>query len=141
MHASTGRVVNEAFAQEKPDLLPVPLLPFEAVLKLERRISNDGMVSVNGNYYSVPDATRRRAVEVHILANEIRIFEDDRLIACHPPLEGRRQRSILDGHRRPQRQNDDLLLPHGLGYQPVSCRPLDVYAAIGQQLATQGACA
>lgn len=60
VHATTGRVVNEAFAEEKPTLQVLPLIPFGAVLKLERRISHEGMVSVGGNYYSVPDATRRR---------------------------------------------------------------------------------
>jgi len=113
----------------------LPLVPFGAVLKLERRISHEGMVSVGGNYYSVPDATRRRVVEVHSLADEIRIFENDRLIACHPLLEGRRQRSLLDGHRRHQRRNDDLPLPHGFTGQQVARRSLDIYAAIGQQLA------
>ena len=34
------------------------------VLKLDRRISCEGMVSVGGNYYSVPDATRRRVVDI-----------------------------------------------------------------------------
>lgn len=135
LHATTGRVVNEAFAEEMPALQTLPLVPFGAVLKLERRISHEGMVSVGGNYYSVPDATRRRVVEVHSLADEIRIFEDDRLIARHPVLEGRRQRSLLDGHRRHRRRNDDLPLPHGFSGQQVARRSLDIYAAIGQQLA------
>ena len=39
------------------------------------------MVSVGGNLYSVPDATRKRIVEVHTLANEVQIFEDGSLIA------------------------------------------------------------
>ena len=124
-----------SLAEERPELQPLPLVPFGAVLKLERRISHEGMVSVGGNYYSVPDATRRRVVEVHSLADEIRIFENDRLIACHPLLEGRRQRSLLDGHRRHQRRNDDLPLPHGFTGQQVARRSLDIYAAIGQQLA------
>ena len=34
--------------------------PFRSVLKLERRVSHEGMVSVGGNLYSVPDATRKR---------------------------------------------------------------------------------
>ncbi|MGA8612635.1 MAG: hypothetical protein WB760_13105 [Xanthobacteraceae bacterium] len=37
-------------------------------------------------------ATRKRVVEVHSLADEIRIFEADRLIAVHPVLEGCHQR-------------------------------------------------
>jgi hypothetical protein len=49
-------VVDEAFAQEKPNLRTLPLLPFRSVLKLERRVSH-GMVGVGGNFYSVPDAT------------------------------------------------------------------------------------
>ena len=36
------------------------------------------MVSVGGNLYSVPDYTRRRIVEVHTLAHEIRILEDNK---------------------------------------------------------------
>jgi transposase len=139
VHASTGQVVNETFAEERPALQVLPLIPFEAVLKLERRISYEGMVSVGGNAYSVPDATRRRTVEVHSLSDEIRIFENDRLIARHPLLEGRRQRSLLEGHRRNPRQKDDLpTLPKIMGAE-VTRRSLDVYAAVGQQLATSGA--
>jgi transposase len=139
VHATTGRVVNEAFAEERPTLQLLPLIPFGAVLKLERRISHEGMVSVGGNYYSVPDATRRRVVEVHSLADEICIFEDDRLIARHPLLEGRRQRSLLDGHRRQYRPKDENPIPHGFSGELVTRRSLDFYAAVAHQMATSGA--
>ena len=75
-------------------------MPFGSVLKLERRVSHEGMVSVGGNLYSVPDATRKRLVEVHTLADEIRIFEDGALIATHPMLEGRGRRLVAPGHRK-----------------------------------------
>jgi transposase len=39
LHATTQRVVNEAFAEEKPHLRTLPLAPFHSVLKLERRAS------------------------------------------------------------------------------------------------------
>jgi hypothetical protein len=55
--------------------------PPNLVLTLDRRVTREGMVSVGGNLYSVPDCTRRRVVEVHTLANEIRILEDDKLIS------------------------------------------------------------
>jgi transposase len=100
MHATTQRVVNDAFAEEKVKLNLMPLAPFRAVLKLERRVSHEGMVSVGGNLYSVPDATRKRVVEVHTLADEVRIFEDGALIAAHPVLEGRHQRRVASGHRK-----------------------------------------
>ncbi|WP_425350683.1 Mu transposase domain-containing protein [Phyllobacterium sophorae] len=63
-------------------------------------MSREGMVSVGGNTYSVPDATRSRLVEVHSLADEVRIFENGPLIAVHPVLEGRKQRRVHPDHRR-----------------------------------------
>lgn len=39
------------------------------------------MVSVGGDFYSVPDTTRRRVLEVHALADEVQIFETGQLIA------------------------------------------------------------
>ena len=61
VHATTQRAVNEAFAEEKPFLRPLPMTPYRAVLKLERRLSHEGLISVGGNLYSVPETTRRRA--------------------------------------------------------------------------------
>src|SRR6202034_4436898 len=89
VHATTRRVVNEAFAEERASLKALPAMPYRAVLRLERRASHEGMVSVGGNLYSVPDTTRRRVFDVHVLADEIRIFEDEALVATHAALEGR----------------------------------------------------
>ena len=94
-HHAAGR--RGHFAEEQPKLLALPAGPFQAVLRLERRITRDGMVSVGGNLYSVPDATRRRMVEVQARAGEVRIFEEDQVIACHPVLDGRGQRRIAPG--------------------------------------------
>ena len=87
IHATTQRVVNRAFAEEQSALKSLPGGPFRSVLKLERRVSHGGMVSVGGNLYRVPDCTRRRVVEGHSLADEVRIFEAGRLIAVHPVLD------------------------------------------------------
>jgi hypothetical protein len=57
------------------------------------------MVSVGGNYYSVPDTTRRRVLEVQALADEIQI-EAGQLVARHPVLEGHNQRRVAPGHRK-----------------------------------------
>lgn len=144
-HGTTQRIVTAAFAEEQPFLQALPALPFNAVLSLERRVSSDGMVSVNGNLYSVPDRTRRRVVEVHTLAEEVRIYEGERLVAVHPVLEGRGLRRVAAGHRhwpppgrgstRPHQADDVILTPPG---QAVSRRDLAVYDHIGRALA-QGA--
>ena len=141
LHATTQRVVNEAFAEEKPHLKILPLAPFRSVLKLERRVSHEGMVSVGGNLYSVPDATRKRVVEVHTLADEVRIFEEGALIAAHPVLEGRHLRRVATGHRKmrrivdPRRDKPIMILRTG---DVVAARPLDFYQAVGRRLAYQG---
>jgi hypothetical protein len=140
-HASTRRIVNEAFAEERPHLRPLPLAPFRSVLRLERRISREGMVSVGGNFYSVPDATRRRAVEVHTLAEEIRIFEDGVLIAAHPVLEGRHQRRVAPGHRKSpaasrRRAADGAVVLTRAG-DLVAQRSLEFYDAVARRLAQE----
>ena len=142
-HATTHRIIAEHFAEEHPALKPLPAVPYTAVLKLERRISRDGMVSVGGNQYSVPDATRRRAVDVHVLANQVHIFEDGALIASHPLLTGSGQRRIESGHRiapvpanaTVERQPAAAATPAG---EVVAQRPLSWYGAVGQRLAGAG---
>jgi hypothetical protein len=98
------------------------------------------MVSVGGNRYSVPDGTRARTVEVHTLAQEIRIFEDGTLIAVHAVLQGRRQCSVLPGHRKwvragPQRQRVTSGSALTRAGEAVARRPLSVYDAVGKRLA------
>ena len=144
-HGTTRRVISEAFVEEQPQLKPLPDHPFNQVLNLERRVTRDGMVSMGGNDYSVPDTTRARKVEVQQYPNEVRIFEDRRLIAVHSLLTGRGQRQVQPGHRQHQptansytRKTPDelsLLLPG----QSVSQRSLAVYEAIGQALAAEEA--
>ena len=139
LHATTRRVVNEAFAEERAHLRQLPLAPFRSVLRLERRISREGMVSVGGNFYSVPDATRRRTVEVHTLADEVRIFEDGTLIAAHPVLEGRHQRRVMPGHRKGgtthRRWGEGTGAPVMRTGDVVAQRSLDFYDAVAQRLA------
>jgi transposase len=141
-HATTGHIVLEHFAEEKPYLKALPTMPFNVVLTLDRRVTREGMVSVGGNLYSVPDCTRRRVVEVHALANEIRILEDDKLIAVHPVLEGRGQRRIAGGHRTaPPPANSTTLReapsPTAAG-TVVTPRSLAFYDAVARRLAGEG---
>ena len=143
LHATTQRIVNEAFAEEKPALKPLPLAPYRTVLKLERRVSHEGTISVGGNLYSVPDTTRRRILDVHVFADEIRIFENDALVATHTPLEGRNQTRIDPTHRkvwtlsrRRRWSEGDLIRCAG---EHVARRSLDFYDAVGRHLAREGA--
>src|SRR3954453_14148868 len=142
VHATTQRIVAEAFAEERPALKPLPALPFRAVLKLERRVTHEGMVSVGGNLYSVPDTTRRRVLEVHVLADEVRIHEAGELVATHAPLDGRGRKRVDPAHRRagspPARRHDGepgIVRPPG---DRGARRSLDFYDALARGLAGRG---
>ena len=140
IHATTNRVVNEAFVEEQSHLLSLPLHPYDAVITLERRITKDGMISVAGNLYSVPDYTRRRTVDVQQHPMDIRIFEDGRLIARHPVLDGKNVRRVDPSHRnkRPPLAEQHLqrdLNPSSL-HASVPQRSLAFYDAVAQRMAT-----
>ena len=142
VHATTQRVVNEAFADEKPALKPLPLAPYRTVLNLERRVPHEGMVSIGGNLYSVPDTTRGRILDVHVCADEIRIFEAGALIASHAPLEGRDQRRLDPAHRKPlpprrRPAEGEPIIIRRAGDRAAR-RSLDFYEAVGRRLAGQG---
>jgi transposase len=137
-HATTQRVVAEHFGEERPRLQPLPAGAFNALIRLERRVSSEGMVSVGGNYYSVPDRTRRRVLEVHSLAREVRIYEDTRLLAVHPVLEGRRQSSILPGHRQSRSRTGSQLPALSGTVHAVARRSLALYDTVARHLAKQG---
>lgn len=139
VHGTTDRVVAEHFAQERPALQPLPGGRFDAVLRVERRVSNDGCVSVGGNYYSVPDGTRSRVLEVETTPCQVRIHEEGKLIATHVLLQGRKRRSVLPGHRQLQR-----VARQGQAHRPgvtpglsVATRPLGVYELVARHLGAQ----
>lgn len=135
LHGSTDRIVTEHFAQERPALQPLPAGRFDAVLRSERRLNSEGCVSVGGNYYSVPDGTASRMLAVQITPHEVHIFDEDRLLAVHPRLNGRKQRSVLRGHRLARtsatrhRTTPALVLGHA-----IANRALTVYEQIGRHL-------
>jgi transposase len=138
LHGSTGRVVAEHFAAERACLKALPAGRFDAVLRTERRVSHEGMVSVGGNLYSVPDGAGKRVLEVETTADGVRIHDGHRLVAVHALLHGRRQCSLLPGHRQPRRSNTAPEVDKPLPVQPpghsVARRALEVYAAVAERL-------
>jgi transposase len=129
-HGTTSRIISEHFKEEQPRLGGLPAGRFEAVLRVERRVTRDGMVSIGGNFYSVPDGTAHM-VHVESTPDEVRVLQGDRLVAVHDLLMGRNQRSLLDGHRRSANRKKvrQAMLEH-----EVARRPLQIYELIGQRL-------
>jgi transposase len=138
VHGTTQRVVAQHFEEERTALQALPAGLFNGVIRLERRVSHEGLVSVGGNYYSVPDRTRRRTLEVHSLAHEVRIYEDGELLAVHPVLEGRRRTSLLPGHRRSHHRHESAPQDVAPPSPVVSRRPLSFYDRVARRLAGAG---
>ena len=142
-HGTTRRVVEEAFQEERGQLQPVPAHPYTTVLRMQRRLSRDGMLSVDGNEYSVPDTLTRRVIEVHRLASELRLYDRGALVAVHPVLEGHGQRRVADGHRtwpppgsaRREPETSRELIPAGIPGEQLAERSLEVYERLGKALA------
>lgn len=77
---------------------------------------------------------------MHSLADEIRVFEADRLIAVHPVLEGRHQRRLAPGHRKMPTQRataEAAEIPIGRAGDVVARRSLDFYDAVARRLAAE----
>jgi len=140
-HGTTHRPIAVAFADEQAALQPLPQLPFNTVMVLERGYSRDGMVSYNGNAYSVPDGVRGQRLEIQVSLSEVQIFADSTLVAAHALREGRNERSMAHGHRRwpppgthsPAQQPAATVL--SLPGEQVARRSLEVYERIGVALA------
>lgn len=142
-HATTRRVITEAFEEERSALGVLPAGIFNDVLTMERRVTRDGMVSVDGNLYSVPDGITTRQLQVERTATELRILDGSTLLAVHPLQLGKHQRQVIKGHRSKTptiktpvaTQSHDAIL--GRTGDIIERRDLDVYEAIGASLAQE----
>ena len=137
VHATINRIVDEAFADECKHMKPLPGQPYDAVLSVERRITRDGMVSVDGNLYSVPDGTKRRTVEVQTHTNRVNIYEGGKLIAGHAVSMGKNQRIVDPSHRVLARRKPPTLTPPTSSSGQVAVRSLGAYEQRAAMLAGQ----
>ena len=133
-HGTTGKIIAEAFAAEQPALEPLPLLAFETILALERKINREGWVSYDGNRYSVPDGTGVRQVEVHVLPCHLQILANGEVIARHAIPTGKGH-SVIDPDHRKARQAQVIEMPGMENTAPLRQRSLSFYRAVGDRLA------
>src|SRR5690242_6463782 len=88
VHATTDRVIGEHFAQERASLLPLPAGAFNATLKLQRRVSHEGM----SRWAAISTACRTARARVHWKCIPLRARSTSSKTACASP----RTRSYQD---------------------------------------------
>lgn len=131
LHGTTGEIPSQRLHDEKSHLKPLPDDNYIPLVTLGRRVSRDGFVAYNGNEYSVPDGLKSVEVEVSATLEEVGLYQDGRLLASHPLLEGRGKRLLDPAHHRGSKQRPDK----GRFYQideivEVQRRPLEEYEEV-----------
>lgn len=140
VHGTTQRVVREHFEQERDQLQGLPQGRLDTVLRVQRRLTRDGFISMDANLYSVPDGLSGHSVDVEVTPTQLRILRHGLLVAVHPLLTGRAEKSLLPGHRKPRSsacQIGTLGEPIRLSApgHSVAVRTLAVYEQVARQLA------
>jgi transposase len=80
---ASGKTVRDAFEEERPLLLPLPLTPFPCEERIEARIGKTPYVRFDGNDYSVPHPLVRRTLWVLASETEVRILDGNDVVATH----------------------------------------------------------
>lgn len=84
LHGTTGRVPQEALAEELPHLTPLSAVtPFHFHDPVRRTVNWESLVCFGGSKYSVPPQFAGQTVTVHSLGGKIEIRSADCVIAQH----------------------------------------------------------
>jgi transposase len=85
IHGTTKRQVAAMFAEERPNLLPLPIEPFRYYQYGERTVHLDGCVEVEAAYYGAPPGWIGRRVQVQWDARHVRLINprDGQLLREH----------------------------------------------------------
>jgi len=116
LHGETHRKPIDLFAQEKPRLRPLPVMPYDC--GVVRPISANGCCHVlfDTNRYSVPHRYASQKLTLKLYPEQLLLFHQQKLIATHPRGYDRRQKISNPDHtkellaQRKQARDQTLLL-------------------------------
>jgi len=99
IHGTIKRVTFEVFeAEEKDNLLPLPLMRYQLPRVVTRLVYHDCHIFVEHNYYSIPFAYVGKEVEIELEDTLLRVFYKGNQIALHKRVEGKGQFSTDSSH-------------------------------------------
>jgi hypothetical protein len=103
IHGTTKRQVAAMFAEERPQLLPLPVEPFRYYQYGERTVHLDGCVEVEAAYYSAPPGWIGRRVQVQWNASHVRLIDPRTGQLLREHLRQERGRHRIPDEDRPPR--------------------------------------
>ena len=113
IHGRSKRQVVQMFAEEKPYLEPLPLVPFRYFEQKTRTVYDDGTIQVDKAYYGAAPAPLYSKVVVRIYDDQIEILDPVRMEVIRRHGKSRRPGSVLmrpeERIFNPSRQTDRLL--------------------------------
>jgi transposase len=108
----TTRTTADCFAEEQPLLMPVKAM-FDGYVETMRRVSNQCLIRIDRNRYSVPAHWANKAVSVRITADRVYMVADSQVIAEHPRHFSRDQLICDPWHYLPVLEKKPGALRHG----------------------------
>lgn len=100
LHGETHRKPSELFAQEKPRLQPLPVLPYDGAVIRPISANGCGHVVLDTNRYSVPHRYASQKLPLKLYPEQLLLFQHDKLIATHPRSDDRRLRITHPDHTK-----------------------------------------
>jgi transposase len=97
IHGTTHQRPSERFSEEKL-LLMNRTEPYVYVPVIQRKVSQDSMVNLANNRYSVPWLYVGQCVDLRVTHNQLLISTQGKVIAIHEILQGKFQQSICQKH-------------------------------------------
>ncbi len=115
LHGETHRKPVELFAQEKPHLKPLPVMPYDCAVVRPGGANGCCRVPFDGNRYSVPHLYASQKLTLKIYPDQLLLYHLEKLIATHPRSYDRRQDIRNPDHAKEllaqrQRARDHTLL-------------------------------
>jgi transposase len=97
----------ELFAEEQPQLRPLPRHPYDTARVVYRLCDIEGFIAWEGNWYSLPYEHVTEILPVRVTEHELFVYKADlTCIARHELLpRGAQERAILPGHRPPRAEH------------------------------------
>lgn len=82
VHGTTGRIPDEAWAEERPFLIPLPERRYPGACAEElRKVAEDCTVSIQGTSYTVPARLAHRQVRVRLYSERFEVLDRDGSVA------------------------------------------------------------